>query len=121
MLYIKRGMINQTNSWSDGGKNFKIPIAGFGTEFKDYDAIIEKIINKIMDDEGLCLRDFIIRRIPELSSEGGIREMYAEAKNLKIGKLEDDELNKGKKKIKISFILDKGCYATEFIKQLFVQ
>ena len=31
----------------------------------------------------------------------------------------DDELNNGKKKIKISFFLRKGCYATEAVKAMF--
>ena len=84
-------------------KNSKItiPLIGFATEVEDKD--VEKIVKKIMQNEKIICNDFVIRQIPDLSSEGSERELYTEVKNLKIEKLEDDDLNKGKKKIKITF------------------
>jgi tRNA(Glu) U13 pseudouridine synthase TruD len=43
----------------------------------------------------------------------------ADAKDFEAGSLEDDDLNSGMKKTVFEFMLGKGCYATEFIKQLF--
>lgn len=94
----------------------KIPIAGFGTELEGE---VGEIIKMILVKEKINLRDFVIKPLPELSSEGTERDLIAEIKNLKIGSLEADELNKGKKKIKISFFLQKGSYATLVVKQLF--
>jgi len=93
-------------------ENKKLPIVGFGTEES-------KEVENILKEEGLSTRDFIIREFPELSSEGGERELFAEAKELWVGKLEKDELNSGKKKVLLKFILQKGSYATEFVRQLF--
>jgi len=98
-------------------KNTKIPLIGFGTEMKNKQ--IKDIAEKIMEKENISYRDFIIRQIPELSSEGNERVMFVKIKNLKISKLEKDELNKGKKKVKVSFCLPKGAYATNVIKTLF--
>lgn len=97
-------------------ENIKIPIVGFGTELE---GIIGSIIKKILEAEGIVPRNFIIKQIPELSSEGSERNLVAEIKNLKIGELEDDELNKGMKKVMLKFFLQKGSYATEAIKQIF--
>lgn len=97
-------------------KNIKIPIIGFGTEIEDKK--LRNIVNNILEKEKITLRDFIIRQIPELSSEGTERDLFVELKNLKIGKLENDELNKGKKKCVISFKLPKGAYATMAIKTM---
>jgi tRNA pseudouridine13 synthase len=94
----------------------KIPIVGFGAELEGE---IGEIINKILKDEKISQRDFIIRQIPEISSEGNERDLIAEISGLEIGKLEADELNKGKKKVKLKFFLQKGSYATAVIKQLF--
>jgi tRNA pseudouridine13 synthase len=102
---------------SKTNKNIEIPLVGFGTDIKDKKA--NKIIEEIMDKENMTQRDFIIKSIPELSSEGSSRKLYAEIKNLKVGKLESDELNKGMKKVKIKFLLDKGCYATMAVKSMF--
>jgi len=98
-------------------KNARIPIVGFGTEVKD--KRLRKIVEKIMEDENITFRDFIIRAMPELSSQGNERDMFVKISKLKIGELEDDELNKGKRKIKISFCLPKGAYATNVIKMIF--
>lgn len=97
--------------------NIKIPLIGFATEIKDKD--VEKIVKKIMQNEQIEYNDFVIRAIPDLSSEGTERNLYTEVKDMDIGELKDDELNKGKKKIKVSFSLGKGSYATEVIKALF--
>jgi len=86
-----------------------LPLIGFGTTGK-YDILYE---------EGITARDFIIKEIPDLSSEGSEREIYAGAEELEIGRLQDDELNDGKKKVLLKFKLGKGSYATEFIRQCF--
>ena len=93
-------------------ENPGFPIIGFGTE---EDGTVEEILAR----EKITRRDFIIKEIPELSSEGSERNVFAEIKNLNISELENDELNNGKKKVKISFELGKGSYATMAIKQLF--
>ncbi len=98
-------------------KSAKIPLIGFGTSIKDKQ--IKEIAEDIMRKENITYKDFVIRQIPELTSEGNYREMFVKIKNLKINSLEKDELNKGKKKIKVSFYLPKGAYATNVIKSLF--
>lgn len=94
-----------------------MPMIGFGMEVKDKDA--KFILDRIMARECIKERDFIIREIPEISSEGSERAMFVEPKDFSIGKLEDDELNEGKKKVLLRFSLPKGCYATVVIEFLF--
>ena len=91
-------------------KNIKIPIIGFGTETSNNQ--LGKIINGILKQEKISLRDFIIRQMPELSLEGAERDLFAEVKDFKIIKL-------GKGKATISFYLPKGSYATVVIEKLF--
>jgi tRNA pseudouridine13 synthase len=92
-----------------------LPIVGFGTEVKD------EVTKKILAEEHLKPSDFVIRELPEVSAEGSERAVWAEAKDLKIGILEDDEFFPVKKKIVLEFSLPKGSYATEFIRQQFHQ
>ena len=94
-----------------------IELAGFGTEFEDEN--VEETTNLLLADYEVTQRDFIINQIPELTSEGSIRSMFIDIKNLEISDLEDDELNENKKKCKIKFSLPKGSYATVVIKALF--
>ena len=91
----------------------ELVIVGFGSENLD------RYTKKILEAENISQKDFIIKQLPDISSEGSQRKVWAKAENMKINNLEDDELNTGKKKVKLEFFLPKGCYATEFIKQNF--
>ena len=95
-----------------------IPIIGFSTELKNKK--IKKIIEKIMQEEKVTERDFIIRAIPYLSSEGGERDAFIKINDFKIINVEKDELNVGKEKMAVSFSLLKGCYATVLMDFLFL-
>jgi len=97
--------------------NEKIPIIGFGTEINNKE--IKKIIDEIIKEENVTLRDFIINQIPELSQEGDERSLFVEVDGFKIVQEKKDELNKGKFKVRINFSLPKGSYATVFIERLF--
>ncbi|MBR9676282.1 tRNA pseudouridine(13) synthase TruD [Candidatus Woesearchaeota archaeon] len=88
-----------------------IPLIGFGTE-------PDEETQKLLDEEEITTRDFIIRKIPYLSSEGENRDAYIEIKDLFIGGLEDDDENLGKKKCVVKFYLPKGSYATMAIKYM---
>ena len=100
--------------------NIEIPIFGFETEFDNDD--IEDIYDEILDKEDISQRDFIIRSIPNLTTEGTSRSIFMEVSEFSVSKLEIDELNtenKDKKKIRLEFKLNKGCYATTLIEYLF--
>ena len=103
-------------------QKLEIPLVGFNEEVieKVKDEEIKEIILKLMPSEQITFTDFIIKPIPELSQEGELRKAFMEVKDLKIGKLEPDELNKGKNKITLSFSLGKGSYATMVIKRNFL-
>lgn len=98
-------------------EELKIPLVGFGHENFD-DNEIQEIIDTIMEKENLSYADFIIKQIPELTLEGELRSVFAEVKYLKIERKAKDELNQGKKKVKVSFSLPKGSYATMVIRRI---
>lgn len=101
--YFKKNKIKKT----------KLPIIGFGTEINDKE--IEIIVNKIMENEKISFRDFIVNSMPELSQEGSERDSFVEVNGFKVIENGNDELNPNKFKIKINFSLPKGSYATVFI------
>jgi tRNA pseudouridine13 synthase len=115
----------QSKIWNNAAREYALnerprdatlPIVGFSTYFADDE--IAHIYKKILEEEGISLSDFVIRQIPELSSDGGERKLYAEIKDLEIGELAEDELNPGMKKCNVKFSLGKGSYATEAIKEM---
>jgi len=98
-------------------KELKIPLVGFGHEDLD-DNEVQEIIDGIMEEENISYSDFIIKQIPELTLEGELRNVFVVVKDMKIAKTMKDELNDGKKKVKVSFTLPKGSYATLVIKRI---
>lgn len=62
--------------------------------------------------------DFLIRQLPELSASGDERLAFMSVSDFKSDSLEDDDCYEGKKKIKLSFTLQKGSYATIVIRQV---
>jgi len=97
--------------------NIELPVIGFDTEIED--ERIRQLAEKIMKEEGITYRDFIIKEIPELSSEGGKRKLFAKPSDFEIVEKGEDELNREKYKIKLKFFLPKASYATEAIRQIF--
>jgi tRNA pseudouridine13 synthase len=111
-FYIHAYQSKLWNMLAANGKDGMIPLLGFGTENLSQEA------KQLLADEGITLRDFIIRQLP-VSAEGHEREYYAQATDFQIAETGEDELNKGKSKITISFTLPKASYATILVKELF--
>jgi len=82
-------------------KNFKLSLPNFDTD--DYNHILKK--------GGLTKEAFLIRELPELVSETSFRDIIREVKDFRV--------EKGKEGYFLSFFLNKGSYATIFLKKLF--
>ncbi len=98
-------------------KNIKVPILGFGTSVENNK--LGSIIDKIMKQQDLVFRDFIIRSLPFLSQEGAERDLFVNAYDFEISHVTEYGDNKKKYILKILFKLPKGSYATEVVRQIF--
>jgi tRNA pseudouridine13 synthase len=100
-------------------KNIPIPLIGFGT---DLNAItppsLRNIVKRILEKECVTQMDFVIRQVPEITSEGGTRSLLMEVKDFSIA-FEEDDLFPEKKKAIVRFALPPGSYATMVVKALF--
>ncbi len=120
----KKGTVIKEIPYSQGRlvfsrENFpelEIPIIGFGTELMNLEQELREIILKVMEKENISFSDFIIRQIPALTLEGEMRKAFVKVKDLKIGKMEKDELYAGKYKVTLAFTLPKGSYATMAVR-----
>jgi len=99
-------------------ENTSFPLIGFGVEYLD--AVIEAIYQRLLGQDSLTERSFVVRAFPELSEEGSTRDIVAEVQDLKLSELEADDLNTGKKRCSVGFFLQKGSYATLVVKRMMV-
>lgn len=112
LFYIHSYQSYIWNKVAEKSKDKKIPIIGYLSEIKD------KYYNKILNEEGITAKDFLIRQFPEISVEGSERNTFVNVKNFKY-KYGNDELNEGKFKCILEFSLSKGSYGTIVVKELF--
>lgn len=94
---------NRAASRAEGGS---LPVVGFGSD-------VDPLTQSVLDEEGVSPRDFIIREIPDISSEGAVRDVFVEVKGLRIEKKEDS--------VVLEFSLPPGSYATVLVRQLFAR
>jgi tRNA pseudouridine13 synthase len=76
-----------------------------------------EIEQKIIEAEKIDPRDFIIPEVPFLSSSGTRRSLLAFLTSLE-WKLHNDELFDDKQALTLQFELQKGCYATSFLREI---
>ncbi|MAG61041.1 hypothetical protein CL619_04600 [archaeon] len=98
--------------------NLKIPLVGALPLDSSLPETVKKIIGELLLEEGISRFDFIIKQLPNMTPEGGMRSLVAKISSLNISTRENDELNSGFEKQKLEFVLNKGSYATMAIKFL---
>lgn len=96
--------------------NLRIPTPSYKMEFQD--PVLEEIFERILAEKGLkrsAFRTSVLRRVYFRSFP---RRALVIPDGFKIIEEGEDELNKGKKKIKVEFSLPRGSYATMVTKRL---
>ncbi|HWR24798.1 MAG TPA: tRNA pseudouridine(13) synthase TruD [Methanosarcina sp.] len=89
------------------------PLPGYATEFAS--GIPGEIEQQILEELKVPLQGFNIEEIPEMRSKGTRREvlLHVEPKF----EVAEDELNPGKSKAVLEFMLPKGSYATTVLRE----
>ena len=98
-------------------KQTTIPLIGYNTNIDKENKISRKIID-IMKRYEIKKEFFEMKNMPEIAVSGGLREAILFPKELKIIDISKDEINRGKSKVKISFFLPKGSYATIVLREV---
>jgi len=111
----KENNLDKVNKQISKGKAFVSGLL-FGSESDFSEGEMGEIEHKIIEEEKIDPRDFVIPEIPYLSSSGSRRPLLAPIKNLEF-KLKKDGLKPGKKVLNLKFELSKGCYATSLLRE----
>jgi len=94
-----------------------LPIIGNNTILDEY-PLMKYIYEEVVKSDQINKNIFYSKYINGSEFKGSIRAMTVKPIGLKMVELTDDELNHGKKKIKIEFSLQKGSYATMLLREL---
>jgi tRNA pseudouridine13 synthase len=76
-----------------------------------------EIERNILDSEGMTQGNFHVSSMPQLGAPGRVRAALTPIINLEINPCATDELNDGKRKLRLCFTLHRGCYATVVLRE----
>lgn len=93
-----------------------LPIFGFETTFSLKKA--GELERELLRKEGISILDFKNQDCGALSSKGEYRKITSKIKTINLEEITEDELHENKQKIRLSFILDKGQYATNVLREI---
>jgi tRNA pseudouridine13 synthase len=92
-----------------------IPLIGF--KQPPSEGVQGEIEQSILESEKVTQANFHVSTMPEMSASGGLRATLAPVIDAKVDKPVKDELNSSKKKLRVSFTLHRGCYATIVLRE----
>jgi tRNA pseudouridine13 synthase len=92
-----------------------IPLIGF-KQFPS-EGLQGDIERTILKSERVAPCDFYVSYMPEMSAPGEPRAAMMPIIDIRLETPKRDELNKGKKKMLVSFTLHRGCYATVVLRE----
>jgi len=81
----------------------------FGTDSVLAEGVMGEIERAVIEQEGLRREDFMVPQLHQCCSKGTRRELLGVVKDLKVSTEEDSAT--------FSFALNKGCYATSFLRE----
>ncbi len=96
-------------------KDVELPLVGYKTNISDDKA--GRKIKEVLEEDEVSLEDFKLRDLKHLRVEGEYRECFKEVKDFKVLEIGKDDLNINKNMVKVSFGLNKGTYATVFLRE----
>jgi tRNA pseudouridine13 synthase len=94
----------------------KLPVPGWDSRVED--PRIAAITNGILQREGMELQDLKVRQLSGIFVNGVERPAILLPREFSVGRVEEDELYRKRKKITMRFFLPRGGYATLIIKRL---
>lgn len=112
--YVTAGTVTAMNRLIKRNRAFvTAPLPGYNTEFAS--GVPGEIEQAVLEELKVPLQGFNIEKIPEMSSKGIRREILLQVEPK--FEIAEDELNPGKSKAVLEFMLPKGSYATTVLRE----
>ena len=76
------------------------------------------LYERVLAEQGLSLRELRVKYPRDSFFSKGERQAIVKPENLRIDRRGDDDLNPGRQRLTLEFILPRGAYATILVKRL---
>ena len=93
-----------------------LPVPGYDSVVPDPE--VRAILERVLEEEGIQLSDLRIRQMSKMSAPGIERPAFVRVEDFLMEEAMEDEMYPGRKKIRLSFFLPRGSYATIVVKRI---
>jgi tRNA pseudouridine13 synthase len=100
----------------NGKMHNALPLIGYRQPLSD--GIQGEIEREVLEDENASPKDFYVPLMPEIGSSGSLRTSLTPLLDLSVEEITKDPANPDKLKLRLSFGLRRGSYATTFLREL---
>jgi len=98
-----------------GGVQLAIPLIGFRLSLSS--GAQGEIERKILETEQVTCQNFFVSCMPELRAHGELRPLIARITDFSINDISDDSVNATRRKVTLSFMLNRSSYATVLLRE----
>lgn len=113
---VSQETVSEINKAIEGGKMLlAIPLAGFKQKISQ--GVQGEIEKAVLEEEEVTPENFKIKGLPKLSLRGDLRAALSRVKGFSVHEVSRDEINAGKNKVVIGFMLYRGSYATIVLRE----
>jgi tRNA pseudouridine13 synthase len=100
----------------EGKMRLAVPLIGFRQ--RPSPGVQGEIEKQILEEEGVTPENFKIKAMPEIASRGELRTATTPLNNFSLEETSHDSADPPKYKVKVSFMLYRGSYATIILREL---
>jgi tRNA pseudouridine13 synthase len=93
-----------------------LPLVGFGQRFSEGE--MGQIENRILEEEHVKRESFKVHGMPRISGKGELRSVVSPVRDFNKDCVSHDEESNEDKKVRMSFMLLRGSYATMLLREI---
>jgi tRNA pseudouridine13 synthase len=99
-----------------GRMRVALPLVGFGQRLSEGE--MGQIENLIQQEEQVKRESFRVQKMPRISGKGELRSVVSPIRDFKLECISHDEESVAEKKVRMSFMLLRGSYATMLLREI---
>ena len=118
----KTGKVVEASSLAEINESIKtgrmrvaLPLVGFGQRFSEGE--MGQIENRILEEEHVERESFRVQDMPRISGKGELRSVVSPIRDFKLECISHDEESVADRKVRMSFRLLRGSYATMLLRE----
>ena len=115
--HVTSASLSDDNESIKAGKmRLALPIVGFGQRLSEGE--MGRIEANVLGEQSLELKSFRVQELPRISGKGGLRTIISPVRDFRINELFGSDEVEGGNRVKISFMLLRGSYATILLREV---